>query len=118
MCRQDVDGIDQEPGRLGAEEEIVSFHSNHECFQQKEEVPPRISYIRKIRVNVGQELRVKAATIEKYSPALFGGWQARRVEVDNRQLKWYNKDVLLGALNFDYYWCSVIKDDSGEKGKE
>ena len=39
-------------------------------------------------------------------------WQPRHLEIDKRQMRWYeNKKGLNGTLNFDYYKCSIKEED-------
>ena len=57
----------------------------------------------------------KICKVEKYSPALFAGWQERLLEVNHRKLIYYKQEkwkapVMAGILNFDMYRCSVQRD--------
>lgn len=60
--------------------------------------------------------------LKKYSPALFKGWQKRRVHVENHELRYYKEGSdkewkeLAGCINFDLYKCDVKLSDKEKTG--
>ena len=55
--------------------------------------------------------------MQKLSPALFKGWQTRRVHLKNRKIKWFKEDQgfdeqgsdARGVINFDFFEAKVVK---------
>ena len=38
-------------------------------------------------------------------------WEPRHIEIDKRQMHWYDEKVLNGTLNFNYYECQISEED-------
>ena len=75
----------------------------------------RISSVRRMNPQNQSVCERRINKVEKYSPALFAGWQPRLLEVNHRKLTYYKQEkwkapVMAGILNFDMYRCSVQKD--------
>lgn len=58
----------------------------------------------------------KTGMLDKYSPALFAGWQSRKCTLENGIFKYFKEEKngtfeMKGTLNFDLYACTVTKID-------
>lgn len=66
-----------------------------------------------------------SGVLQKWSPALFKGWQTRRVHLKNRKIKWFKEDQgfddqannsdARGVINFDFFEANVVKSKKSKK---